>query len=189
MKRTILTMVIVVSGFLANAQDSTNNAQLFWEKLKSHCGKAYAGRLPEGVSQQGFDGKTLAMHVLYCDDNTIRVPFFVGDDRSRTWVLTYQDGIIKLKHDHRHEDGSEDKVTQYGGTASNSGFAHMQIFPADVETATLIPYAAGNVWWITLDDTTFSYNLRRVGSDRLFTVLFDLSTEIPTPEAPWGWTN
>ena len=64
--------------------------------------------------------------------------------------------------------------------------ADIQLFPADQETANLISYASNNVWWITLDETSFTYNLRRIGSDRLFSVKFDLTKEIETPAAPWG---
>lgn len=166
------------------AQEMPGSLQ-FWENLKSHCGKAYEGELLTSGNED-FAGKKLVMHVRSCQDNTILIPFFVGEDRSRTWVLTLQDDLIKLKHDHRHEDGSEDDITQYGGTSTNTGLANIQFFPADQETADLIAYASTNVWWITLDDTSFSYNLRRMGSDRLFTVKFDLTKEIATPAAPWG---
>ena len=97
--------------------------------------------------------------------------------------------IAYLPGINRTEDGSEDKVTQYGGTTTNSGSSTHQVFPADQETTDLIPYAAANVWWITLDDTSFTYNLRRIGSDRLFTVKFDLTKTVPTPTAPWGWKD
>ena len=92
----------------------------------------------------------------------------------------------KLKHDHRHEDGSEDEITQYGGIASNHGLSNLQTFPADEFTAELIPAAASNVWWIEIEDgKTFTYNLRRLGTDRYFSIQFDLTTEIETPPAPW----
>lgn len=113
----------------------------------------------------------------------------MGDNLSRTWVLTRSKSSITLKHDHRHEDGSEDKVTQYGGTSTNEGFAHMQIFPADIQTQKTIPTAASNVWWITINDSSFTYNLRRIGSDRLFTVSFNLKNPIEIPPAPWGWKD
>ena len=48
------------------------------------------------------------MHVRSCEENRIRIPFFVGDDKSRTWVLTFDSDQIQLKHNHRHEDGSVD---------------------------------------------------------------------------------
>jgi len=94
--------------------------------------------------------------------------------------------VIQLKHDHRHKDGSEDDITQYGGKSSNTGLKDIQFFPADQETSNLIPYASNNVWWVTIDATSFTYNLRRIGTDRLFSVKFDLTKAIETPSAPWG---
>ena len=83
----------------------------------------------------------------------------------------------------------------YGGTSSNSGMATRQFFPADEETVRVVappagnaPSAAANVWWIDLvPGEHFVYNLRRLGSDRLFSVKFDLKNAIATPSAPWGW--
>lgn len=161
----------------------------FWNSIKKLCGNAYEGTMVEGATNDAFKGKKLVMHVRACADNTIRIPFFVGDDKSRTWVLTFKDNRITLKHDHRHEDGTEDKVTQYGGTTTNSGTPTLQFFPADQQTGELIPAAATNVWWITVDDKTFTYNLRRIGSDRLVTISFDLSKKVETPDAPLGWKD
>jgi hypothetical protein len=45
------------------------------------------------------------------------------------------------------------------------------------------------VWWITVDETSFTYNLRRLGSATLFSVKFDLTQPIDTPPAPWGWVD
>jgi len=180
----ILFLLLVSYSKIVSAQEISGSEQ-FWTKLKSHCGKAYEGELITGGNDD-FAGKKLVMHVRTCEDDTVRIPFFVGEDKSRTWVLTMHDGRIQLKHDHRHEDGSEDDVTQYGGRSTNEGLADIQFFPADQETANLISYASTNVWWITLDETSFAYNLRRMGSDRLFTAKFDLSKEVDTPSAPWG---
>lgn len=185
----IITIIMLACLWGTAAAQEGVPSDIFWEKLRKHCGQSYEGQLADGIVQPDFSGKRLVMHVRACDDNTIRIPFFVGDDRSRTWVLTRQDGLIKLKHDHRHADGSEEEVTQYGGTSANTGFDSLQMFPADAETAERIPYAATNVWWITVDDTSFTYNLRRIGSDRLFTVVFDLTAPVETPEAPWGWVD
>jgi hypothetical protein len=47
-----------------------------------------------------------------------------------------------------------------------------------------------NVWWIDLKpNESFSYNLRRMGTDRFFSIKFDLKKEIPAPTAPWGWKD
>lgn len=183
----LITLLTCFVGIVA-AQERLPS-DVFWENLKAHCGLSYEGQLADGIVQPDFSGKKLTMHVRACDDDTIRIPFFVGDDRSRTWVLTRRDGIITLKHDHRHADGTEEEVTQYGGTNSNVGLEQLQMFPADEETAQRIPYASTNVWWITVDETSFTYNLRRIGSDRLFTVVFDLTQPVETPPAPWGWED
>ncbi len=183
-------LILIISLFLStNAfAQQNNNVQQFWNQLKKHCGKAYQGVVTEGMTD-AFKNGPLVMHLRMCGDNLIKIPFFVGDDKSRTWVLKLETDRILLKHDHRHADGSEDKVTQYGGWSTNTGQAAMQIFPADEETAKLLPAATGNVWWITIDDQHFTYNLRRIGTERVFRVKFDLSAPVQTPEAPWGWTE
>lgn len=186
MKKLFLPLLIIIT-FNTFAQEKSG-IQQFWELLKQHCGKAYEGQVTQGMTD-AFKNGPLVMHVRLCGDTLIKIPFFVGEDKSRTWVLKLKNDRILLKHDHRHTDGSEDKVTQYGGWTTNAGQAGFQIFPADQETATLLPAAVGNVWWITIDKDFFTYNLRRIGTDRLFTVKFDLSKLIATPSAPWGWKD
>ncbi len=183
------SFLVLISCFCltAHAQSGT---ELFWSKLKLHCGNAYEGIITEGADNPAFKDKKLIMHVKSCEQDRIRIPFFVGEDKSRTWVLKYENQRILLKHDHRHEDGSEDKVTQYGGWTANDGLPEIQVFPADQETAALIPLAATNVWWITINKDFFTYNLKRIGTDRLFTVKFDLSKPLPEkPASPWGWKD
>lgn len=190
-KYSLLAALVVSLGLFqhtAFSQEKTPS-QKFWETLKNHCGKAYEGKLVSPESDPRFAGR-LVMHVRACEEESIRIPFFVGDDRSRSWVLTMDEaGLIQLKHDHRHDDGSEDQVTQYGGKASNTGSATTQFFPADQFTANLLPAAVGNVWWITADETSFTYNLRRLGSPTLFSVRFDLTQSVEIPPAPWGWKD
>jgi len=162
-------------------------SQSFWNTLKTHCGKAYEGKLVLPEEDEDFGGKKLLMHVRACSDTEIKIPFYVGDDKSRTWILTMNAGILTLKHDHRHEDGTEEAINFYGGTASNVGKADLQVFPADSHTQKMIPAAATNIWWITIDDTTFTYNLKRLGTDRIFKVVMDLTKPVAEPNAPWGW--
>jgi hypothetical protein len=185
--RLFLLFSLLFVTLIAQAQDSSGQDK-FMEKLKKHCGKAYEGTITAGGREgDGFTGQRLVMRVLSCSENQVKIPFFVGDNKSRTWILTQKGTELELKHDHRHEDGTDDKVTMYGGTTSNTGSETMQFFPADQFTCNLISYGCGNVWWITLEDTKYTYNLRRIGSDRLFTVTFDLSKPIESSEKPWGW--
>jgi len=94
-----------------------------------------------------------------------------------------------MKHDHCHEDGTSDEVTMYVGTSTNEVTPNMQVFPADQETVDIISYAFSNVWWVTVDSTSYTYNLRRMGTDRHFSVSFDLTSEIEKSEPSWGWED
>lgn len=166
------------------------NQEQFLETLATICGQAFMGTIINGSpSDTAFNDKILVMHVRSCQDGIIKIPFFVGADSSRTWVISKTNHGIQLKHDHRHEDGTPDEVTMYGGHTSNGGSATRQLFPADQETADILPQAIGNIWWIDIKkDSIFTYNLRRVNTDRLFSVEFDLTRPLPTvPGAPWGW--
>jgi hypothetical protein len=199
MKHTIFIsllsgLIFVFSGsqaLFAQAKP-TPGADTFWAELQKLCGKAFAGTVAAAPADDTtFKDKQLVMHVRACEKDRIRIPLVVGADRSRTWVLTRQmNGKILLKHDHRHDDGTPDKVTNYGGLTVNTGLPTRQIFPADQETVDVLPAAAPNVWWIELvAGDFFSYNLRRMGSERFFSLKFDLKKEVKAPEAPWGWKN
>lgn len=185
--KNFICLISAVLLFSLNGFAQENISTTFWNSLQNLCGKAFAGEVKNALDGDSFRGKKLVMHVRSCEENRIRIPFFVGEDRSRTWVLTKIGNRLQLKHDHRHEDGKPDEITMYGGIASNSGLAERQTFPADEETAKLIPAAASNVWWIDLTREHFTYNLRRVGTDRFYSIQFDLTKEIETPLAPWGW--
>ena len=164
---------------------------VFWNELQKLCGKAYGGMVAAAPADDTtFKDKSLVMHVRACTADEVKIPFVVGADRSRTWVLTRKGDRILLKHDHRHEDGKPDAVTMYGGLTTSAGMPTRQMFPADQQTVDIIPAAATNVWWIDLvPGEHFSYNLRRMGSERYFSIKFDLKTPVKAPEAPWGWRD
>lgn len=160
----------------------------FWAALQSICGRAYEGRIVEGnASDSAFRTSALRMHVRTCAPGEIRIPFHLGENRSRTWVVTRTATGLRLKHDHRHEDGMEDSVTQYGGDTHDAGTGAKQEFQADAHTATLIPAARTNIWTIEIiPGNRFAYALRREGTDRRFRVEFDLTNPIAAPPPPWG---
>lgn len=163
----------------------------FWNTLASYQGKAFAGELLSVPADDAvFTGKKLTMHVKSCQPDRLRIPFVVGEDRSRTWVFTREATGILLKHDHRHKDGTPDEVTMYGGLTSHAGSDTMQVFPADAETVERRPATIGNVWWVELvPGSHFTYNLRRVHTERLVSVRFDLTQEVEVPADPWGWVE
>ena len=159
----------------------------FWTALQPLCGRAFEGRLVEGTepSDAAIGAQRLVMHVQSCSPTEIRIPFHVGTNRSRTWVITRTASGIRLKHDHRHEDGTPDRVTQYGGdTRGPADTLHLDFF-ADAETASLIPAAATNIWTLGIDPQTFTYALRRESTNRRFRVEFDLTKDVPAPPPPW----
>lgn len=163
---------------------------VFWSTIESLCGRAFAGRLTEGSPADSvFRRAALVMHVRSCARTEIRIPFHAGADRSRTWVLTRTADGLRLKHDHRHADGTEDAITQYGGDTRDSGSVNQQEFYADALTASLIPAARTNVWTVEIvPGERFAYALRRVGTDRRFRVEFDLGRPAALPPPPWGAT-
>lgn len=182
--RLFFCLLFVLLFIHANGQPS--NARVFMDAFNLHRGNYYEGMIVAGGKEgDGFTGKRLLMHVMECGERQVKVPFFVGDDRSRTWIFTFSNNRVELKHDHRHIDGSPDSVTFYGGTANNEGWTDMQLFPADAETCELIDYGCHNVWWVTIDDEKFTYNLRRIGTDRFFSVSFDLTKPVETDLTPW----
>jgi len=172
MRHSILPCLLLI-GSLTLAQSSGKD---FLKNLAPLCGKYYGGKaiFPEG-DKDPFKGQELVIYVSSCSDTEVRIPFWVGADRSRTWVLTQDEKGLLLKHDHRHEDGTPDEITMYGGYANANGNALAQHFPADVYTANLIPAAATNEWSLVLskDMSTLSYILKRDGQLR-FQADFDV---------------
>ncbi|MGA9580807.1 MAG: hypothetical protein WBR13_02425 [Allosphingosinicella sp.] len=163
----------------------------FFAGLASLCGKAFEGRIasPPVEADSAFAGKRLVMHVRSCAKDEIRIPFHVGEDRSRTWVVSRTGAGLRLKHDHRHSDGSEDKLTRYGGDTLGEGTERRQEFPADAFSRAMfvrenIPVSSTNVWAMEADGRTFAYELRR--PERFFRVEFDLSKPVAPPPPPWG---
>lgn len=183
--RWFLVCLLLVPSLVSAASPQDE----FWQSLQRLCGQAFAGRMTEGTaaSDAAFQGQRMVMHVRQCGENEIRIPFHVGENRSRTWVITRTPTGLRLKHDHRHEDGNEDAVTQYGGDTQDAGTAEAQEFHADDFTAQLIPAARTNIWTMRVDGgKIFTYALRRDAENRRFAVEFDLTQPIPAPPAPWG---
>jgi hypothetical protein len=177
-----------IEEITVTARDSTQ--EIFWCELQKLKGKAFEGTIISAPANDTiFAGTRLLMHILSCEQDVVNIPFFVGNDSSRTWVFTKDETGIILKHDHRHPDGTPDKLTMYGGKTQNYGSCISQIFPADQETAEMIPGAITNVWWIDfVPGDYFTYNLRRINTDRIFSIKFDLKREVDTPGKPWGWS-
>ena len=144
-------LIVALAGDASTADRDTH--KLFFERLSRLCGEQFEGATEFPPDEDHpLAGKKLVITFAQCSDNEIRIPLHAGEDKSRTWIISLRPEALLLKHDHRHADGTPDKVTMYGGWALEGGTPHRQRFAADEETAKLLPEAATNVWTIELDD-------------------------------------
>ena len=191
----ISLMTLIIMANPTNAAEaplvSIPTHDKFFSSIKQHCGKAYEGKVTvDNASDDRFSDKKLVMHVRRCTDRQLQVPFHVGDDASRTWIISKTGSGLSLKHDHRHNDGSNDKSTMYGGHTLDAGWSNVQSFPTDQYTKELfveqgIPQSVDNIWQMYIYPDKFTYRLTRQG--REFRVDFDLTKPINTPVTPWGY--
>ncbi|MEZ5896397.1 MAG: hypothetical protein R3C40_02445 [Parvularculaceae bacterium] len=187
MRRVFAALLALPAACAAN--DAAATADVFLGALGAHCGKAYSGRVVSDDPQDDdFVAQNLVIHVRTCSDDEVRIPFHVGEDRSRTWVITRTDAGLRLKHDHRHQDGSEDTLTQYGGDSARVTTTRAE-FPADEYSIEMfrregLEASTGNVWAVEITPVTYAYELSREG--RFFRVEFDLTNPVAPPPAPWG---
>ncbi|MGK5077779.1 hypothetical protein [Janthinobacterium sp. HLX7-2] len=172
---SIATLALGLLPTVAQAQDARDQ---FFATLKSLCGQQFEGVLvyPKDP-QHDFARKRLHADFAACSETQVKVPFQVGADRSRTWIISRTPAGLHLQHDHRHADGTPDAVTMYGGMASSNGSALKQSFLADDYTARLVDGAATNVWTISVsaDGLTLTYHLERDAQPRA-TVVFKRSS-------------
>ena len=164
--------------------------QAFWQKLQGLCGQAFPGRISDVTDyyREAIGGRELIAHGVSCEDERIHVALHVDDNRSRNWILILVDGTIRLKHDHRNPDGTEEDISQYGGDAPVPGLAHRQIFPADAHTAEILPRRADNFWFMEfVDEDTFHYGVHWPKHGHSIRLAFDLSRPLAAPPRPWGY--
>ena len=157
----------------------------FMLRLQSLCtGEAYAGRVvSDDPEDEDMRAQRLIMGPARCaltDGRlaSIAIPFAVGDDTSRTWMISRTASGLKLRHRHTLPDGSEDPVSRYGGVAEGGGTFTIQAFPTDAETRALferegLPQSSPNVWTLSIvPGDAFAYAMERPG--RAFRAEFDL---------------
>jgi hypothetical protein len=163
--------------------------ETFWEQVSELCGNAYEGTLIAAPPDDSWwEADRLVMHVRECGDNEIRIPLHVDDNRSRTWVLTRTTTGLRLKHDHRLEDGTPDEAnTDYGGDTLLPGSIWRQEFPADAYTVNAAPARESQLWYLEIrPGEAFVYGLRREATGLRYRVEFDLTRTVDEPPPPWG---
>lgn len=191
MKLIHATAALGLLGLAACSPPPTRSASddLF-AQLSQYCGQAFEGRVTsDDPRDDDWAAQTLTIHFRDCSNIQLRVPLHVGEDRSRTWVITREMDGLRLQHDHRHEDGSEDAVSLYGGSTIAQPVDGRAEFPADEFSKNLferegIAASVANIWSLTLTDETLVYALDR--PERHFEASFDLTQPVDAPPAPWG---
>ena len=193
MKAYSIALAMCLAPLAAIAQPVDEDPRdAWWDNLSALCGKAFSGEMTGFArpADDGWLGQRVVMHVRECSESEIRIPLHVGENRSRTWVVTRTEAGFRLKHDHRHEDGSEDAVTWYGGHTTDPGRATRQTFPVDDYSKALflangLDVSTGNFWSMEVHaGDMFGYELVRPG--RHFRAEFDLTEPVEPPPAPWG---
>jgi hypothetical protein len=183
--------ILAIAGALALAGCSTTQlapptaASAFFSNLTAICGKSFSGKLVAGdASDADFAKADMRAHVRECSDSEIRIAFDVGEDRSRTWIISKVGEGLRLKHRHLLKDGTVDPVSNYGGDTANAGSAMRQEFPVDDFSKQMFvnegrTISTTNVWAFELRSAVkLTYELSR--PNRLFRVEFDLTKPLPT---------
>ncbi len=193
----ILSLNFIYQNASANVMEaplvSIKSHDDFFNHIKQYCGQAFAGKVTvDNAQSTSFSNKKLIMHVRKCTNAQLQIPFHVGEDASRTWLISKTGSGLSLKHDHRHKDGTSDESTMYGGHTLDAGWSTVQSFPADQYSKELfvkqgIPQSVGNTWQMYIYPNKFTYRLIRDG--REFRVDFDLTKPITPPSAPWGYQD
>jgi hypothetical protein len=189
--RLMLVGALCLSALDARATLSTSQ-EAFWAQLVTLCGQSHEGRVTkyDAQSDQGWIEQELVIHIHTCNASQLEMALNVGENRSRTWVISKHPNHLSLKHRHRHEDGSEDSVSWYGGQSSDPGLSWRQAFAVD-EYSKSIFYAeglspsVGNIWYLEIiAGKRLAYGLTRL--NRHFRAEFDLTKTTTTPPPSWG---
>jgi|GEM_PF-4650922 len=114
---TALSLMLLAGCATGPGGDGADAAQdAFFANLTELCGQTFEGKVvTDDPVDADFRRQRLVMHVRDCSADEIRIPFHVGEDHSRTWVITRTPEGLRLKHDHRDPDGTTHTLHWYGG--------------------------------------------------------------------------
>lgn len=183
MKIALALCALMTLSACATIPAPTSHPDIFMARLNALCGQRFEGRVvTTDAADDRFRSQRLLMHVRDCAPDQVGIPFSVGEDRSRVWIVTRTDDGLRLKHDHTHEDGTVDALHMYGGDTATPGTAERQEFPVDAFSIALFnandaAVSTTNVWAMEVHpDRMFAYELRR--PNRHFRVEFDLTAPV-----------
>ena len=182
MKKIGLIFALLLTG-CTTTEPASLPADGFFRELSALCGKSFEGKLAAGdESDASFNSAKMRAHVRECSSREVRIAFDVGEDKSRTWIISKTDTGLRLKHRHMLKDGTEDPVSQYGGDTVTSGSVMRQEFPADAFSKDMFTkegrtVSNANIWAFEVTPRqVLTYELARPG--RLFRVSFDLTKPV-----------
>lgn len=161
-------------------------ARAFFARMQQLCGQAFEGQVIK--SQPGdtlWQTARILLHVHSCQPDRIRMALQVDKDRSRSWLLSFSAGQLRLQHEHSQQQKPA-ALSNYGGSydpalASTSS----QTFPADAASLALfrqhnLPASADTRWQLAfVDSHHLAYRFSRPQRD--FQIHFDLSQPVPPP--------
>jgi hypothetical protein len=177
----VVIPVFMLFSFVADSDSVEDPRESFLKNYTSYCGNSYAGktRYIDLGDNHPLEGASLLMEIRECSENSVRIPFIVNSDSSRTWILMNTPQGLYFTHDHRYPDGTQYANNFYGGYADESGTAVKQFFPADHRTVLDRPVRSANVWSIEFDHEEESYFYRLYLDGELrYVAVFDLSTPV-----------
>lgn len=180
----IAALAALVSACTSTAPAPSNPQDAFLANLNALCGQKFEGKVvTTDPTDADFANNRLLMHVRDCSATEVGIPFAVGEDRSRRWVITRTEEGVRLKHDHRDPQGEIHGFHMYGGDTANPGTENRQEFPVDQESIDMFNAGEGqastsNTWAVEVHpDRMFAYELRRP-TGRFLRVEFDLTKPV-----------
>ena len=184
MKQIALLAAAMALSACATVPTQAPQQDAFMAHLNALCGQRFEGRVvTTQAADADFARSRLLMHVRDCSADEVRIPFWVGEDRSRTWVISRnEDGGLTLKHDHRDPEGRPDGLHWYGGDTTSAGTENRQEFPVDDFSIELFnagdaSVSTTNVWAVEVHPgRIYAYELRR--ENRHLRVEFDLTRPV-----------
>lgn len=188
--RALILALLALAGCAVVPRSASSQDQ-FYARLRALCGQAYEGRVvTNDEADRTMAAARLVIQVRSCSDDQIAIPFHVGTDHGRTWIVRRAMTGLEFVHEHRRADGAEEVVSGYGGGAIGPGNPRRQEFPADQHSRDLfvrenLAPSITNVWAIEIvPGRLLAYELRRPG--RHLRIEFDLTRPAAAPPPPWG---
>ena len=109
-RRSWALAVLLAACAAPEARGPLPEQTTFWTNLAALCGKSYGGRIAVkvggGSTPDPYEGKVLSIHGRHCTDESVRLDFSAGNDRSRTWVFSRGESGLRLSHEHRKDDAT-----------------------------------------------------------------------------------